>query len=90
MELHENHEGDGGAQFEDADEAREELEAERVEQQVEDPSVLANPTELKEGAVSGGGEGNPTSPAPSGNSGGASDGGSLPGNAGSAGAGQNP
>lgn len=54
MELHENHEQGGGQEFESSEEASAEMAEERVQEQIEDPSVLANPTELREGGVSGG------------------------------------
>jgi len=81
MELHENHEGSGGSEFENSEEALEAREEERVQSQIDDPSVLANPTELRQGGVSGGDPSNTqggniaSSPV---------DGGSLPGNAGDA------
>lgn len=81
MELHENHERDGGQEFESSEEARAAMEEERIEEQIEDPSVLLNPTELKGGGV---GSGESAAPGDVGNSGGAQDGGSLPGNSGDA------
>lgn len=81
MDFYENHQqAEGGAEFESSEEARAALDEERVEAQTEDPTVLANPTELREGAVSGGD--------PANTQGGTSttvSGGDLPGNSGDAG-----
>ena len=80
MELHENHQqGQGGVEFESSEEAAAARDAERVQEGIDDPTVLANPTELQQGGVSGGDPSNTRGGDP-----GPATGADLPGNAGDA------
>lgn len=72
MEFQENHRGSEGTELEQENE-------ERVQRQAEDPEVLANPTELRSGGISGGDTGTTQGGDP-----GPIDGASIPGNAGDA------